>query len=158
MYHINTSYCLLHGFRSDSRKGNHFRVKKMNEWFSYLWMLEGARVRLGVTALVYLWLSSDKFSNFSLSSSTSDQELMMASGLLEVKWRIRFIVLGSISDRFNYQKVWNQHQEIRTCNYTRPGSCICINTALPQATITSPGRVNWGVFYPKVTILAALGP
>ena len=39
-------------------------------------------------------------------------------------------------------------------NYTRPGSRI--KTALPQATITSPGPVNWGV-YPTVSTPAALG-
>ena len=30
---------------------------------------------------------------------------------------------------------------IKTSNYTRPGSCI--ETDLPQKTITSPGPVNW---------------
>ena len=41
-------------------------------------------------------------------------------------------------------------------HYTWPGSCI--KTALSQATVASPGPVNWGVVYPKVTSPAALGP
>ena len=41
-------------------------------------------------------------------------------------------------------------------NNTRPGSDT--KMALPQATITSPGPVNWGVVYLTGTSLVALGP
>ena len=45
---------------------------------------------------------------------------------------------------------------IKTRNYTRPG--YCMKTALPKATVTFPGPVNWGVVYPTVNTLAALEP
>ena len=77
--------------------------------------------------------------------------------------RIRFATLNSVNFKVGRFKSEDGPDtlssglgiSIETSNYTRPGSCI--KTALPLATVTSLGPVNWGVVYPTVTTSEALG-
>ena len=66
---------------------------------------------------------------------------MKLSGGHRTMLQLRFLVLGSISNRFHYEKD------------LQPVSRPVTTLGPPQATITSHGSVNWSVFYQTVTTL-----